>query len=77
MHSEREFISRAVAESLRQRKTIAVRMRDPLEELIVQGIVEQADGRRFKVDGEWFDEQDIEGALSEEEFAARFSAELK
>ena len=60
---EWELIQAAVARSLHERVPVRLRMYDPLEELVVEGIVERVDqvSRRIRVDGEWFDMADIVG----------------
>ncbi|MBD2871434.1 YolD-like family protein [Paenibacillus arenilitoris] len=65
---EWEHVARSVAESLRQRRQIALRMFHPVEELTVIGIIDRIDPLkgRFMVDGEWFLIRDIEGAAPEE-----------
>jgi len=60
---EWERIQEAVARSLHERVPVRLRMYDPLEDLVVEGIVEQVDPvrRRIRVDGEWFEIADIIG----------------
>jgi hypothetical protein len=60
---EAELIAAAIAESLQERVPVRLRMYDPFEELIVEGIVEQVDPahRKFRVDGEWFSLDSIVG----------------
>ncbi len=62
---EWEQINQAMAASLHQRSSIALRMFHPVEELTVIGVVDRVDIRqgRFIVDGEWFSLQDIEKLL--------------
>lgn len=61
---ERERISTAIQGSLRHRKSVTLRLFDPLEDLQVIGVVERIDSHlmRLKVDGEWFRIEDITGA---------------
>lgn len=58
---EKEIVSRALAVSNQQRMPINVQLYDEFEDRRVIGVVEQVDIRlkRFKVDGEWFDIQDV------------------
>jgi len=60
---EVERINAAIAQSLHERVPVRLRMYDPFEELIVEGVVEQVNPirRRIRVDGEWFDIADIVG----------------
>ena len=60
---EVERINAAIAWSLHERVSVRLRMYDPYEELVVEGIVEQVDSvrRRIRVDGEWFEVADIIG----------------
>lgn len=64
---ELDYINGALQESLRQRIMITVKLYDPYEQLLVNGIVERIDRSigRFKVDGEWFIIGDIEGVESD------------
>lgn len=63
---EIENINAAIAQSLHERVPVRLRMYDPFEELIVEGIVEQVDQvlKRIRVDGEWFNVRDIVGVES-------------
>ena len=60
---EAERINEAIMRSLHERVSVRLRMYDPYEELVVEGVVEQVDSvrRRIRVDGEWFDMADIVG----------------
>lgn len=60
---EAERINEAIMRSLHERVPVRLRMYDPFEELIVEGVVEQVNPvrRRIRVDGEWFDIADIVG----------------
>ena len=60
---EWERINEAIMRSLHERVPVRLRMYDPLEECIVEGVVERVDqaARRIKVDGEWFAIDDIIG----------------
>jgi len=60
---EAERINKAIMRSLHERESIRLRMYDPLEECIVEGVVERVDqvSRRIRVDGEWFEVADIIG----------------
>lgn len=62
-----EDISRVIAESIKLRKEIKLKMYHEFEELEVVGIVNRVDQLkgRFIVDGEWFAIKDIEGATIE------------
>jgi len=61
---EWELIQEAVAQSLHERVPVRLRMYDPFEDCIVEGIVEQVDPvrRRIRVNGDWFEIADIIGA---------------
>lgn len=58
---EKEIVNRALAASFQQRLTVNVQLFDEYEDRRVIGIVERVDTqlKRFKVDGEWFDLQDV------------------
>lgn len=60
---EWERIQEAVARSLHERVSVRLRMYDPYEDCIVEGVVERVDQvlKRIRVDGEWFDMADIIG----------------
>jgi YolD-like protein. len=60
---EWERIDAAIAWSLRTRKPIRLKMFDPYEELVVEGVVDRADRLLGKicVDGEWFTFDDVIG----------------
>lgn len=62
-----EDISRAVGESLQQRRLITLKMYHEYEELQIIGVVHQIDPikKRFLVNGDWFPIKDIEGAYLE------------
>jgi len=61
---EAERINEAIMRSLHERVSVRLRMYDPLEECIVEGVVERVDqvSRRIMVNGDWFDVRDIVGA---------------
>lgn len=62
-HQELEMISQALQQSLMQRLQIKIKMHDLFEQLEIIGIVERVDSqlKRFKVNGDWFELDDIEG----------------
>ncbi|MGM0882616.1 MAG: YolD-like family protein [Bacillota bacterium] len=66
---EWEDVSRAVAQSMKQRQPIKLRMFHDFEDLEIVGIVDRVDQMKgqFMVDGEWFAIKDIEGARIEGE----------
>ena len=63
---EAEMINEAIMRSLHERVPVRLRMYDPFEELIVEGVVERVDQvlKRIRVDGEWFNVRDIVGVES-------------
>ncbi|WP_177182488.1 YolD-like family protein [Paenibacillus sp. OV219] len=62
-------ISAAFGASMQHNVLIRVKLFDPFEEIILEGVVERVDQqlRRFKLDGEWFDMNLIERAVLAEE----------
>jgi len=63
---ELELVSGYLHQSLLQREPVSIRMYHPFEELQIIGVVDRIDQqlKRFKVDGEWFELNDIEGVTS-------------
>lgn len=57
-----DIINNALLHSMQQRSVISIHLFDPMEQLLVTGIVDLIDRSigRFKVDGEWFIVGDIE-----------------
>ncbi|WP_169086681.1 YolD-like family protein [Paenibacillus sp. PL91] len=64
---EWEDVSRAVAQSMKQREPIKLKMYHEFEELEIIGIVDRVNQLKcqFMVDGEWFLIKDFEGAQLE------------
>lgn len=65
---EWEHISRSMTDSLKQRHIITIQLFHPLEERIVNGIVDRIDPlqKRFMINGEWYPIKDIEGSTIDE-----------
>lgn len=60
---ELERINEVIAQSLCNRTAVRLQMYDPLEDCIVEGIVEEFDPMtgHIRVNGDWFDTKDIVG----------------
>ncbi|MFD1955131.1 YolD-like family protein [Paenibacillus thailandensis] len=67
--SEWERISNIVAESMEHRKPIRLRLYDPYEERLAEGVVERVDALRGRLllGGAWLAVRDIEAASPEGE----------